>query len=203
MTPASSFRDAVLAGFCGAVGMVPVLPIGRTIAAWIAGAPQLPGAERVSGDIKAATYAEAALLVIALPLAAFFFGHIVPRFLESLTGRGSAGPGIAFAMSFLLFRFGLAAKISLTLGFIAALLTTLILLLPPATARLRALRSPANRKDLLRLFAVGALLWLACAAVLGPRLPEFLRRPAGSLAPALLLTICGALLVSLRREPRP
>jgi hypothetical protein len=65
------------------------MPIVSGLAVRFSSLPALPGMEKKLGDIKQATYAEAAFLLIAVPLAGLFFGFVLPRLLERLARPGS------------------------------------------------------------------------------------------------------------------
>ncbi len=112
----------LLSAFAGALGALPLVAIARGAAERFSGLPALPGAERLLGDVKQASYAEAAVLCAAVPAAALFFGRIFPDRLES---RGvpfarAQGAGIAFGVSLLLWRSGVPPKASLLAGLLLA-----------------------------------------------------------------------------------
>jgi len=147
----------------GVLGTIPLLPIARTVALKVFPAPQLPGAAFRAADVKGATYCEAAVLLVAVPLAALFFGHVLPRLLESRAGRDrsvSEWPGACFALSLVLWRSGLPAKVSLSGGLLLVLLAVAGTH-GPGPDRLRALISPGNRAALSRIFLAGAFWGLA------------------------------------------
>lgn len=110
------------------MGALPLLPIASGLALRYGAPPELPGALRRFGDVKAATWAEAAVLLVAVPLAALFFGRILPRFLERRAPRGSLSfewAGAAFAASFFLAQRAVHPKYSLLAGLALAALAAL------------------------------------------------------------------------------
>jgi hypothetical protein len=104
----------------GALGALPLIPIARTLAIQASGPPFLPGLEMASHDYKSATYAEAAVLLAAVPLAAFVFGRALPDWLERRGARGGAWPGIAFASALAAWRLGARPKLALAAGALLA-----------------------------------------------------------------------------------
>jgi hypothetical protein len=176
----------------GVLGTIPLLPIARTVALKVFPAPHLPGAALRAADVKGATYFEAAVLLVAIPAAALFFGHVLPRLLESRAGRDRAfseWPGACFGLSLVLWRSGLPAKFSLLGGILFAALAAKGI--PgPGLDRVRALLSPGNRAALFRIFLAGAFWGLAWRSALFES-----KLPSAGLPAATLLA--GALFVSL------
>jgi len=114
MSPAPLRAVAALGG---ALGALPLIPIVRTLAMRASGPPRLMGRELADYDFKSATYAEAAVFLLIVPLAALFFGRTLPR--VALQGAGAlAGvlPGILFAAGFVGWRLGLRPKLALGTG---------------------------------------------------------------------------------------
>ncbi len=187
----------------GVLGTIALLPIARGLAARLFPPPRLPGAAIKAGDIKEATYLEAAVLLVALPVAALFFGHILPRLLESRADREwpfSEWPGAGFGLSLALWRSGVSARSSILCGLLLAALVAVGTPLLPACERLRGLLAPGNRKALSRIFLAGALWGLACrSALFDAKLPlaDF---PAGALLPGLLFALLAWLLSGARLE---
>jgi len=108
----------------GALGAVPLVSVARETAGRLWTPPRLPGALAEARDLKAATYLEAFVLLFLIPASAFFFGVILPQWLARRSGRGPlvrAAPGVAFGISFWLWRSGLSSGASLALGGLAAL----------------------------------------------------------------------------------
>src|SRR5512138_852005 len=134
----------LIGGIGGAVGALPLVSAARKVALGIAGLPQLPGAEKVAGDVKLASFAEAAALLVGVPLAAFLFGALLPRRLEARTS--ASGPSFewaagGFAAAFPIWRSGAPAHRALFAG-IALTLVILSLLVvhrrfPKIAMRLR------------------------------------------------------------------
>lgn len=128
MIPAPASPPATAGGAAaaaaGALGVLPLLPLARALAFKLFSPPSLAGAERLAGDVKAASYFEVVVLFSALPAAAIVFGVWLPRFL----GRRGAGrlacaiPGLVFLSALPLWRAGFSAKWAL---FTAALLAGL------------------------------------------------------------------------------
>ena len=116
--PGSRGVNRVLGAIGGALGALPLLALARSLAMKLFSVPALPGAERITLDVKQATYFETAVLLIFVPAAAIFFGRILPAALESrgLLPRREYLPGIAFGTSLLLWREGATAKVSLAAG---------------------------------------------------------------------------------------
>jgi hypothetical protein len=109
--------------------------------------PELAGAEKLTGDLKAASFAEAAVLLAILPAAALFFGAIVPRWLERRTPRG--GPSfewaaLGFALALPIWRRGATALAAILSGIVLAVIAgTLVHLFRshcPLAQRVRALK---------------------------------------------------------------
>ncbi len=128
------------------------MEIARSVASRVYAAPVLPGAERLLGDIKQATYLETAALLAAVPAAALFFGRILPARLE---GRGvpfgrAHGAGMVFAASLLLWRRGVPA----IPAFFAALLFAGVVVYGPSIRR----SMPAAGAAVLALFRAGLFL---------------------------------------------
>lgn len=143
----------LIGGIGGAVGALPLVSAARKVALGIAGLPQLPGAEKVAGDVKLASFAEAAALLVGVPLAAFLFGALLPRRLEA--GTSASGPSFewaaaGFAAAFPIWRSGAPAHRALFAG-IALTLVILSLLVvhrrfPAVAMRLRDVqREPVAR----------------------------------------------------------
>src|SRR5260370_27923942 len=108
----------------GALGAVPLLSVARETAGHLWTAPRLPGALAEARDLKSATYLEAFVLLVLIPASAFFFGVILPRWLARRSLQAPlvrVAPGLAFGISFWLWRGGLPSGASLVLSFFAAL----------------------------------------------------------------------------------
>jgi hypothetical protein len=143
----------------GALGALPLVPAARSIATRFAPVPRLPGVERAVGDLKAATWAEVAALLVALPAAALFFGLVLPRFLEVRTGRWSEWPGVAFGSAFPLFRSGVPARYSLAVALmLSAFAAATVMFQADPAGRLAAL--PGERTTAMRALIFGTLLLL-------------------------------------------
>src|SRR5262249_14837480 len=77
-----SMRSAPLravAALGGALGALPLIPIVRGLAMRASGPPRLMGRELGDYDFKAATYAEAVVFLLLVPIAAWLFGWALPR----------------------------------------------------------------------------------------------------------------------------
>jgi hypothetical protein len=145
----------------GALGAVPLLSVARETAGRLWTAPALPGALAEARDLKAATYLEAFVLLFLIPASAFLFGLILPRSLarRSLQGRlARVAPGLAFGVSFWLWRRGVGSGFSLALASLAALT------LAAAGSRLSVFALPPveSREALAGLFLSVAGWTLAC-----------------------------------------
>ncbi|HJW13129.1 MAG TPA: hypothetical protein VJ776_00455, partial [Thermoanaerobaculia bacterium] len=120
-----SLPRGLLGGIFGGLGILPLLPIASGLAIRFSSPSPLPGLERRLGDIKQATYAEAAVLLVAVPLAALFFGFALPRFLETLAAPGRLSfewSAAGFSLSFFLAQRGVRPKHALLAGAAGALL---------------------------------------------------------------------------------
>ena len=154
----------VLGATGGALGALTLLPLARSAAARIFPLPRLPGAELKTGDIKGATYLEVVVLVAALPAAAFFFGHLLPRL---LTQRAAAPhpllewPGAAFASAFFLWRLGARPLHGVLAALLISAVATVGALAMPSLAPFLA---SVDRRALSRVFLAGALWALAWRA---------------------------------------
>ncbi|HSE64505.1 MAG TPA: hypothetical protein VLG15_12930 [Thermoanaerobaculia bacterium] len=120
---ASGAPSGLIGGIGGALGSLPIVSAARGLALRVASPPRLPGAELSAGDVKLATYAEAAAFLVAVPLAALVFGALLPRWLESRSAR--RGPSFewaaaGFAAAFPLWRSGASARWALAAGLVAA-----------------------------------------------------------------------------------
>jgi hypothetical protein len=133
----------------GALGALPLLALARTVATGLFPLPALPGAERLTRDVKQATYFEVAVLVIGVPAAALFFGRILPLLLEArgFRSRRAYLAGVGFGTSLLLWRAGVSAAGSLVAGLVLAAAIV-------GAPRLRRSR-PAAAVALLAIFAGG------------------------------------------------
>ena len=108
----------VLGAAGGALGALPLLAPARTLATKLFPVPALPGAERITLDVKQATYFEVAVLLIVVPAAAFFFGRILPAVLATrgVSPERAGLAGLGFGASLLLWRAGAPAKVALGAG---------------------------------------------------------------------------------------
>ena len=129
---ASHAPSGLIGGLGGAVGALPIVSAAREMALRIAPAPQLPGAEWLAGDVKLATYAEAAALLVAVPLAALVFGALLPRWLETRIARDVPSfewAAAGFACAFPIWRAGVPARWALLAGLALAAGIAVFLLL--------------------------------------------------------------------------
>ena len=121
-----------LGGLGGAIGALPSLSIARGLAERWAGPATLPGAERLAGDVKAATWAELAVFVFLVPASAFVFGRLLPDVIRRRGGFCVALPGVAMGGAFFLWRSGAAgAEVSLLAGLAAAAAVMALSILGP------------------------------------------------------------------------
>lgn len=114
----------LLGGILGGLGILPMLPIASGVATRFSSPAALPGLERKLGDIKQATYAEAAVLLVAVPLAALFFGFVLPRLLETLARPGGLSfewAAAGFVLSLVLAQRGVLPERALIAGTLGAL----------------------------------------------------------------------------------
>ena len=170
----------VLGAIGGGLGLLPIVAVARSLATRLFPLPELPGAERLTQDVKQATYLEIAVLLTFVPAAAIFFSRILPAFLESRRhpARRAYLAGVGFGASFLLWRVGVSAVVSLGIGlaFAAAIVcapwlrrsrfaaaTVLVLLFLLGTF---AFYRPMKRLDL---FEDGMILFGASSLATGAR----------------------------------
>ena len=125
----------------GAFGALPLLPLARSLAERLAGPATLPGAERLAGDIKAATWAELLVLILVLPAVALLFGRVVPALIHRLGGFCVALPGVAMGSAFVLWRLGVRPQIALPAGLAAAGTVTALTILGPRLLGRRAVQT--------------------------------------------------------------
>src|SRR5262249_32593535 len=120
-----SMRSAPLravAALGGALGTLPLIPIVRRLAMKASGPPRLMGRELADYDFKSATYAEAFVFLLLVPLAALLFGRALPRLLarEGATVVTGVLPGIVFGLGFTAWRLGLRPKLAVGAGALLA-----------------------------------------------------------------------------------
>jgi hypothetical protein len=137
MRAMSSAPLRAVAALGGALGALPLIPIVRTLAMTVSGPPRLMGRELADYDFKSATYAEAAVFLLVVPLAAAFFGRTLPRM-----GAGSL-PGILFATGFVGWRLGLRPKLALA----AAVALAIAAGIPALVRRRHAIAPSEPRPD--------------------------------------------------------
>ena len=108
----------VLSAIGGALGVLPLLDTARDLATDFFPVPELPGAERLLSDVKQATYLEAAVFLLLAPLAAIFFGRVLPAALEArgVSLRRASLAGVGFGTSLLVWRAGASDKVSVVWG---------------------------------------------------------------------------------------
>jgi hypothetical protein len=189
----------LLGAIGGAVGAVPLVAVVRDLASRFLAPPVLPGALRQAADIKAATYLEAAVFLLAIPAAALLFGVVLPRLLESRRGRRpplTGFPGALFALSAVAWRLGAAPVPSLAAGALAAAgLAAALLLLRDGPPGRRFFEEP-NRSALVRIAAAGLAWGLAGQSV------RFHESSAASELRGALLLAAAALSLSAFRKTR-
>jgi hypothetical protein len=149
----------------GAVGTIPLLQVARDLASRFFAPPVLAGAEKQAADIKAATYLEAAVFLLAIPAAALLFGHFLPKLLESRSARRpplSGSPGAVFALSAVLWRLGAGPVLSLAAGILSAAGLAAAFFLPGDRPAPRRFFEEPNRSALVRI-AAASLAWSLAA----------------------------------------
>jgi len=163
----SRIPPGAIGGIGGALGTLPFLSAARTLASRLSSPVELPGAEKLAGDLKAATFAEASVLLVFLPAAVVFFGALLPRWLDRRAPPG--GPSfewisLGFAAACPIWRRGATSLVSLLCGILLALL---------AGAAVWLLRAQPSRVRRLfqawRVGMLGPLLFAAAAWELGRR----------------------------------
>ena len=167
--------------------------------------PTLPGAERAAGDFKQATYAEAGVLLLIVPLAALWFGHILPKSLEARAGRGALSfewVAVGFASSFFLARAGLSPAGALAAGSVVAIAVAAAILEFRRRRRVRRLFCRRGRRAAALLLLAGASLDLARRSGLAPsRLFPADRLSELVLAGAALVILAASLCLLISRRP--
>jgi hypothetical protein len=188
----------------GAVGILPLLPIASGLAIRYAAPPDLPGALRKFHDVKEATWAEAAVLLVAVPLAALLFGRILPAALERVAPPGRlsfAWAGAAFSASFFLAQRGVRPKLALLAGVVLAALAAAAITAFRRSFALRRLFARRNRPAILALALVGASLAFARRAGFGAKPAAADLATELSIAAILLPAIALAACLLLFRHP--
>jgi hypothetical protein len=158
----------LLGALGAAAGMIPLLPAVRGFALGHWSPPRLPGAERLASDIKAVTYLESTVIVLAVPAVAVLFGRILPNWLASRTSGFpllSECPGAAFAVSLPLWRLGVPPPVSLLLGALASGVLAAALFFRGGSPKLFSLFEPANQDALARILVAAAAWSLAWRSV--------------------------------------
>lgn len=199
------FPRGLLGGLAGGLGALPLLPLAADLGGRYAMPPDLPGVELVSGDRKLATYAEAGVLVLAIPLVALLFGALIPRWL----GRRRAGastllewPGVGFALAFPLALAGVAVIPALAAGAFTATLAILGILAAGRSLSASDLFSRKGWRSLALMGIAAASLDLARRSGFGDRatpIPDLLLEMAvvGSLLALTMTVVC----LGLARDP--
>lgn len=168
----------------GALGAVPLLSVARETAGRIWTAPGLPGALAEARDLKAATHLEAFVLLFLIPASALFFGLILPRWLACRSLQEPlvrVAPGLAFGVSFWLWRRGVGSGSSLALASLAALMLAAV----GSRLSVFALAPVESREALVGLFLSLAGWTLACRST-GVPFALWLLLVAGGAAVALV-----------------
>jgi hypothetical protein len=184
----SRIPPGAIGGFGGALGTLPLVSAARTLASRFVSAAELPGAEKLTRDLKAASFAEAAVLLAVLPAAALFFGAIVPRWLERRTPPG--GPSfewgaLGFALALPIWRRGATACSAFLSGILLAVLAGALVHL------FRSHRPLAQRIRALKVEPFGPLFVAAAAWELGRRSSS--GPAAGSIGTLSLTAVLAAL----------
>ena len=194
-----------LGAICGALGVLPLVPIAAGIATRASSLPALPGLERNSRDFKLATYAEAGVLLLLVPLAALAFGILIPRWMESRARRGRLSfewVAAGFAISLLLALRGLRPKYGLLAGLISAIAVCAGVLAFRRSFRVRRFFSRRGRRAASRILLAGSSLDLARRASLrcsGALLADLLSELV--LAGVALLVITALTCMATSRRP--
>ncbi len=186
-----------IGAFGGAVGILPLLPIASGLAKRHFAPPDLPGLLRKFHDVKEATWAEAAVLLVAVPLAALFFGRILPRALERFAPPGRlsfAWAGAVFSLSFFLAQRGARPKHALLAGTALAACAAIAIAAFRRSLAVRRLFARRNRPALAVLALAGASLDFARRAGFGAEraVPDLATELAAAaiLLPAIALAAC-------------
>lgn len=166
----------LIGGLGGGIGALPIVSAARHLATLLAPGPRLPGAERLAGDVKAATFAEAGVFLVVIPLFALVFGGLLPGRLErraAVDGLSFEWIGGVFSVAFLVWRSGVAAQWALVAGFGAAI-GVAALLVHSRRRTPRTNRRPAPVAEPIgRLVAAAAAWELARRASSGDFDPDF------------------------------
>jgi len=154
----------LLGAVLGALGATSLVAVARSVAIQWFPPPLLPGAELAAGDSKAATLAEAAAFLIALPLAAFLFGKALPELLESRFPRGRLSfewIALGVALWLPLWRRGIPPKTAIVSSLVLSILIAAFILCFRYSPRLRRFFVRSNRRHLFCLAFAGAAWDLA------------------------------------------
>jgi hypothetical protein len=149
----------LLGAVLGALGATSLVAVARSVAIQWFPLPLLPGAELAAGDSKAATLAEAATFLIALPLAAFLFGKALPELLESRFPRGRLSfewIALGVALWLPLWRRGVPPKTAIVSSLVLSILIAAFILAFRYSPRLRRFFVRSNRRHLFCLAFAGA-----------------------------------------------
>jgi len=194
---------APLGAIGGAIAGLPAVSLLRGLALRIGSVPFLPGAERSAGDVKLATFAEIAAIVLVVPAFSFFFGRLLPGFLERFAAPGRLSfewAGVAAASSVWLTKSGVAPGIAIFSGVSLALLTAGLVLTFRNRFVVRRLFARRNRWRLGAIAAAGSSWELARLSNPGGARP-LSQNLIVDLAVAAALALGTALLLLRRRGP--
>ncbi len=154
----------LLGAVLGALGATSLVGVARSVAIQWFSPPLLPGAELAAGDSKAATFAEAAALLIAVPLAALLFGRALPKLLESRFPRGRLSfewIALGVALWLPLWRRGVPPRTAIASSLVLSILIAAFIVAFRQSPRLRRLFVRSNRRHLFCLAFAGAAWDLA------------------------------------------
>ena len=154
----------LLGAVLGALGATSLVAVARSVAIQWFPPPLLPGAELATGDSKAATFAEAATFLIAVPLAALVFGRALPKLLEARFPMGRLSfewIPLGAALWLPLWRRGLHLKTAIISSLALSILITAFILAFRNSPRVRRIFVRSNRSHLFRLAFAGTAWDLA------------------------------------------
>ncbi|HET9793633.1 MAG TPA: hypothetical protein VFS34_04150, partial [Thermoanaerobaculia bacterium] len=198
---APSVPPVLLGTIGGAIAAIPVVPLVRELALRLGSVPGIPGAENAARDVKGATFAEIAAIVVAIPAFSFFFGRALPGFLERRARPGRLSfqwAGAAAALASWLWKRGVVPAVAIPSGIVLGLLAAGFVLAFRNRFAVRRLLSRRHRWRIAAIGGTGAAWELARLSNPGGARP-IARNPILDLAiAAAVALIAGAFLARIR-----
>jgi hypothetical protein len=199
-----SLPECTVGAVLGAIGTLAMLPWARRFSVALSSPIHLPGAEEMAGDVKVVTYAETALLVIGIPIAALLFGRVIPGYLERRARPGRISfewAAAGFAASLPLWIQGLRPKWALGAGTLLSIAIAGLIAYFRASFGFRRLWTRTGRRAALSLASSAAAAALAWRAGPSPRTLLIRNLTMDLIAVVMVVLILGYTLCIL--FPRP